>query len=259
MWQSQRFTTLQSSQQHSRFDPGGGTEWWGLDLTMEPNQRFVSPTHGQQYMSVLTYRQAAPGNLTRRCSRRLGEVTIRKRRADGAPPLIAGVRRLQMAVPNPQPQRRLICVGAVLVHDDAVLFVRHSPGHSLAGQWTIPWGILEDNEQPSEAVVREVAEESGICASVDGLLGVQAIPPPWAGQLALLFRCRYTSGELTPDGRETDATRYFTADELVQLDEPIEPFCRWIALEVLEGRVRTLTCPSGNPYAPTEGFFLRAV
>jgi len=64
--------------------------------------------------------------------------------------------------------------------------------------------------------VREVAEESGIQASVDGLLGVQAIPPPWTGQIALLFRCRFASGELTPDGRETDAARYFTAAELVQ-------------------------------------------
>ena len=164
-----------------------------------------------------------------------------------------------MAVSNPRPQRREICVAAVVVHNDTVLFVRQSPGHSLAGQWTIPWGTLDGNEQPSEAAVREVAEESGIQASVDGLLGVQAIPPPWTGQIALLFRCRFASGELTPDGRETDAARYFTAAELVQFDEPIEPFCRWIALEVLKGQMQTLTSPSGNPYSPTEGYYFGAV
>lgn len=140
-----------------------------------------------------------------------------------------------------------------------MLLVRQSPSHSLAGQWTIPWGTLEIDEQPSEAAVREVAEESGICAAVDGLLGVQAIPPPWEGQVALLFRCRYAAGELMPDGRETDAARYFTASELIQFDEPIETFCRWIALEILKGQVQTLTPSRGNPYAPTEGYFLGAV
>jgi len=174
-------------------------------------------------------------------------------------PLNADVRRLQKTVPQTQPQQRLICVGAVVVRIDAALFVRQSPGHSLAGQWTIPWGTLEDNERFSEAVIREIADESGIRATVDGLLGVQAIPPPWAGQVALLFRCRHVSGELTPDGRETDAAKYFTAAELLQLAEPIEPFCRWIALEVLSGRVKTLASPLGNPYAPTEGYFLGAV
>lgn len=164
-----------------------------------------------------------------------------------------------MAAIKPQPQQREICVGAVVVHSDAVLLVRQSPGHSLAGQWTIPWGTIEDNEQPSEAAIREVAEESGVRAIVDGLLGVQAIPSPWAGQVALVFQCRYTSGQLTPDGRETDAARYFTAVELIQHNEPIEPFCRWIALEVLKGQVKILTSPRGNPYAPTEGYFLGAV
>lgn len=160
---------------------------------------------------------------------------------------------------EPQLQQREIYVGAVVVHNDAVLFVRQSPGHRLAGQWTIPWGTLEDNEQPSAAAMREVAEESGIRADVDGLLGVQAIPAPWAGQVAMVFQCRHTSGQLTPDGRETDAARYFTAVELAQHDEPIEPFCRWIALEVLKGQVQILTSPRGNPYSPSEGYFLGAV
>ena len=35
-----------------------------------------------------------------------------------------------------------VCVGAVVRRDDSVLLVRQSPGHSLAGQWTIPWGQL---------------------------------------------------------------------------------------------------------------------
>jgi hypothetical protein len=35
---------------------------------MQPYQRLVSCSHGEQYMSVLTYRQMKLGDLTRRWS-----------------------------------------------------------------------------------------------------------------------------------------------------------------------------------------------
>ena len=150
-------------------------------------------------------------------------------------------------------------VGAVVLKGESVLFIRQSPGHSLAGQWSIPWGILEDGESPSHAAVREIAEEAGVCANVDGLLGVQAIPAPSAGQLALLFRCHHASGVPTPDGRETDRARYLRADELANLREPVEPFCGWLAMQVLANRVSVLTNLDDNPYATAEGYFYRAV
>lgn len=129
-----------------------------------------------------------------------------------------------LGVPEPQLKQREICVGAVAVHNEAVLLVRQSPGHNLAGQWTIPWGTLEDDEQPSEAAVREVVEESGLLTTVDGLLGVQAIPPPWAGQIALLFRCRFASGSLTPDGRETDS--YISRQQSLCANRRLFPWSR---------------------------------
>jgi ADP-ribose pyrophosphatase YjhB (NUDIX family) len=152
--------------------------------------------------------------------------------------------------------RPRLCVGAVVVRDDGVLFVRQAPGHSLAGSWSIPWGALETGESPSQAAVREVAEEAGIRASVDGFLGVQSLPAPWAGQIALLFRCRHVSGVPTPDGRETDRARYLRAHELTSLGEPVEAFCGWLALQVLADRVRTLGRLDGNPY-DAEGYFHR--
>ncbi|MGQ0836172.1 MAG: NUDIX domain-containing protein [Gammaproteobacteria bacterium] len=152
-----------------------------------------------------------------------------------------------------------VCVGAVVVNENAVLFVRQSPGHSLAGHWSIPWGALEDGESPSHAAVREVAEEAGVCVRVDGFLGVQSIPAPWAGQIALLFRCSHTSGVPTADGRETDRARYLGANEFANLSEPVEPFCSWLAMQVLAKRVRALTNLDDNPYASAEGYFYRAV
>jgi ADP-ribose pyrophosphatase YjhB (NUDIX family) len=72
----------------------------------------------------------------------------------------------------------VVCVGAVVRRGDAVLLVRQSPGHSLAGQWTVPWGRLENGESPLAAALREVQEEGGVHAAVDGLLGVQELPEP---------------------------------------------------------------------------------
>ena len=141
------------------------------------------------------------------------------------------------------------------MRDDAVLFVRQARGHGLAGQWTIPWGALEDGESPSRAALRETSEEAGVNASVEGFLGVQAIPAPWTGQLALLFRCRHLSGEPSPDGRETDRAAYLRADELAAWNEPIEPFSRWLALQVLMERMRPLAKIESNPFSTEEGYF----
>ena len=56
--------------------------------------------------------------------------------------------------------------GAVVVADGELLMVRrgHGPG---AGTWSVPGGHVELGETLAEAVVRELAEETGL----DGLCG----------------------------------------------------------------------------------------
>ena len=55
-----------------------------------------------------------------------------------------------------------VCVGAVILQDKRVLFIRQAEGHSLAGQWSIPWGIVDHEETPEDAVLRETYEEVGL-------------------------------------------------------------------------------------------------
>ena len=86
-------------------------------------------------------------------------------------------------------------VGAVVQRDGEVLLVRQSPGHSLAGQWTIPWGHVDAGESPMAAALREVLEEGGVEATVEGLLGVQELPAPLQGGVGLVYLCRHTSGD----------------------------------------------------------------
>jgi len=61
-------------------------------------------------------------------------------------------------------------VGAVVVHDDDLLLIRRGHGPA-AGEWSVPGGRVEAGELLIEAVVRELAEETGLEATCGELLG----------------------------------------------------------------------------------------
>ena len=63
-----------------------------------------------------------------------------------------------------------VCVGAVAVVDEKLLLVRRGHGPA-AGQWSVPGGRVEAGETLAEAVVRELAEETGIEGVCGELLG----------------------------------------------------------------------------------------
>ena len=68
------------------------------------------------------------------------------------------------------PIRPELCVGAVIVNDDALLMVRRGHGPA-AGEWSVPGGRVEAGETMAEAVVREVAEETGLSVVCEELIG----------------------------------------------------------------------------------------
>ena len=109
--------------------------------------------------------------------------------------------------------------------DDAqsrVLLVRQTAD----GRWSTPGGVLEPEETPATAVVREVKEETGLDVSIVRLLGVFGGPAfvvqypngDRSQYVSTIFECAVVGGSLLPDGDETDQLTFAGPGELAQLD-----------------------------------------
>ena len=63
-----------------------------------------------------------------------------------------------------------VAVGAIARQDDELLLIRRGHGPA-AGEWSIPGGRVEHGESLAAAVLRELAEETGLDAICGPLVG----------------------------------------------------------------------------------------
>ena len=75
--------------------------------------------------------------------------------------------------------------------------------------WGIPGGGIDYGEQPDDAVVRELLEETGLRIEVEKLLFAKT----WASRVGMYYLCRITEGEFQPSD-EVVEIGYFTKDNL---------------------------------------------
>ena len=77
---------------------------------------------------------------------------------------------------------RFHLAGAILVRDDQVLIVRRSMTERfLPGIWGVPCGKVDPGELPSEAVIRELKEETGLTGEVVRQVGESGFISTWHG------------------------------------------------------------------------------
>ncbi|MFC7528755.1 NUDIX domain-containing protein [Actinoplanes sp. GCM10030250] len=128
-------------------------------------------------------------------------------------------------------------IGEILLHQ-----------RSDNGRWTLIAGMMDPGEQPADAVVREVEEETAVQVRIERLAGLALHEVTYENgdhchMVNSWFRCRAIGGEARVNDTESLAVEWFALDALPELN----PFARH--------RIRTSLAEEAPPWfaAPGEG------
>jgi ADP-ribose pyrophosphatase YjhB (NUDIX family) len=144
-----------------------------------------------------------------------------------------------MAIPQHYNTGYNIGVGGAVLRGRELLLVRRASRHGH-GNWQLPGGFIEPDETVDQAVVREIKEETGVTAEVEGVLGLRNRYDPESGNgIYIVLVLRQVGGTPLADGREVDQAGFFTLDQIREL-KPLPPVNWEIAQRVLASDRRLL-------------------
>ena len=112
-------------------------------------------------------------------------------------------------------------VSAVVFNDDGELLLGQ---RSDNGQWSLLAGTVDPGEQPADAIVREIFEESAVQVRVDRVLGVVLHPVTYPNGdqcqfYNIWFRCTAIGGEARVNDEESLAMGWFAPDALPPVND----------------------------------------
>lgn len=105
----------------------------------------------------------------------------------------------------------------IIRRDGRILICQRPEGKRLAGKWEFPGGKLETGETPEQCLVRELREELGFEARVDGIVDARAEYDD-GDFLILYYDVTIASG--TPRALEHAQIKYVLPCELMEYDFP---------------------------------------
>ena len=101
--------------------------------------------------------------------------------------------------------------------------------------------VVEQDETMEQAVVREVEEEAGVTAKVEGVLGIRNRCDEDSGNsMYVVMLLSPVSGAPQPDLKEVDQAGYFTMQEIEELEQ-VPPVNIEIAKRALDANHRLLS------------------
>lgn len=127
---------------------------------------------------------------------------------------------------SPEVRQRLrVSAYAICVRDGQVLLARYI-GHQPP-EWTLPGGGVEHGEDPADAVLRELTEETGHTGRLVRLLGIDSArcryPRDYGFEdqhaLRIIYEVDLVGGQLRNEvGGTTDLACWFPLDEVAGLE-----------------------------------------
>ncbi|MCG7205348.1 NUDIX hydrolase [Streptomyces arenae] len=142
-------------------------------------------------------------------------------------------------------------VTAVVLREGRVLLAQRAD----SGRWTAVTGIIDPGEQPADAAVREVLEETGVEVVPERLAMVNVTDPvvydngDQTQYLDLVFRLSWQSGDPYPADGENTATRWFPLDDLPPMTDDM--IARIAAAVADEPAARFVVSPQSEHGHPT--------
>jgi 8-oxo-dGTP diphosphatase len=148
-----------------------------------------------------------------------------------------------------------IGVGGVVLCGHKALLVRRALGGHV-GAWAIPGGFIERDETIDVAVQREVFEEAGVKAGIEGLIAVRSRVTDTENSAYFIFLLRTTEDKAQADGFEVDEARFFTLAEVQALPQ-LQALSRLVVTQALQCEATVLTFHT-HPQIPPEEYVIYA-
>jgi len=134
-------------------------------------------------------------------------------------------------------RQRIAAYGVCLDAEDRLLLARAAPWLTLSGRWFLPGGGVDHGEHPTDALQREIEEESGLTVVLGPLLDVLSdvrVMPDGTSlhTVRMIYRVTSWTGSLRAElGGTTDAVQWFARSELAEL--PLAHYVREVVAKFL--------------------------
>jgi len=146
------------------------------------------------------------------------------------------------------PEQPIVGVGGIIFKEESVLLIKRG-GEPAAGQWSIPGGVVDTGETLTEAVMREVWEETHLRVKPVAL--VKILDRIFRDKenrvvyhyILVDFLCCRTGGKVEPGTDALDA-RFIPIRDLASLD--VIPVTREVIYQAADMTKETGTWNSGS-------------
>lgn len=115
----------------------------------------------------------------------------------------------------------------MLMKEERVLLIKQGYAYHL---WELPGGDVEENESFTDAIIREMKEETGLDIEVKSVIAIKEHP----NQIFLIYKVESIGGTIVDKvPGEIDAVKWFSKDD-VEKEVKIDDFSKFIIRKIFE-------------------------